>query len=87
VELHGEHDLSTCALLSTALADATRLDDDADVVVDLSDVAFMDASTIGVLVAALVDVASLVRSVGRPLAGARRHVEPEVSTPKRRVPP
>lgn len=47
----GEHDLATSVHLSDTIAQAARLDD-ADIFVDLSGVTFMDASTIGVLVAA-----------------------------------
>lgn len=49
VRMWGEHDLSTVGLLSTALVEAI-VADDGDVVVDLSDVVFMDAATMGVLV-------------------------------------
>jgi anti-anti-sigma factor len=48
VWLRGEHDLSTVAELSEAIAGAILLDD-ADVVVDLSDVQFMGGATVGVL--------------------------------------
>ncbi len=48
VWLRGEHDLSTVAALSEALARAIALDD-ADLVVDLSGVEFMGAATVLVL--------------------------------------
>jgi anti-sigma B factor antagonist len=51
VWVRGEQDASTCVQLSATLAEASGLDD-ADVVVDLSGVTFMDASTIGALVVA-----------------------------------
>jgi anti-sigma B factor antagonist len=50
VWVRGEHDIATRADLS-AIAQAASLDD-ADIVVDLSGVSFMDASTIGALVVA-----------------------------------
>jgi anti-anti-sigma factor len=51
VWLWGEQDLATLAALSDTLARAVT-SDDADVVVDLSDVLFMDAATLGTIVAA-----------------------------------
>lgn len=51
VWVSGEHDVATRVHLSTTLDRAARLDD-ADIVVDLSGVTFMDASTVGVLVMA-----------------------------------
>jgi anti-anti-sigma factor len=48
VWLDGEHDIATVLLLSDTLAKAIALDD-VDVVVDLSEVEFIDAATIGVL--------------------------------------
>ena len=51
VWLRGEHDLFTLAGLWETMARAIAFDD-GDVVVDLSAVDFMDASTIGVLVRA-----------------------------------
>ncbi len=48
VWMRGEHDTSTVPALSSAMARAMSLDE-SDVVVDLSDVEFMDASTIGVI--------------------------------------
>jgi anti-anti-sigma factor len=53
VRLRGEHDVSTVAALSETLAGAMALDD-CDLVVDLSEVEFMGAATIGVLVRARV---------------------------------
>ena len=49
VWLRGEHDVSTVAALSEILALAIALDD-ADLVVDLSQVEFMAAATVGVVV-------------------------------------
>jgi anti-anti-sigma factor len=51
VRLRGDYDISTVAALSETLARAIALAD-ADVVVDLSRVRFMDAATIGVIVRA-----------------------------------
>jgi anti-anti-sigma factor len=51
VWLRGEHDLSTVAALSEAMAGAFALDD-AEVVIDLSGVEFMGAATVGVIVRA-----------------------------------
>ena len=51
VWLRGEHDVSTVAALSELMARAIALDD-ADVVVDLSDVQFMGAATVGVIIRA-----------------------------------
>jgi anti-anti-sigma factor len=51
VWLRGEHDVSTVAALAETLAGAMALDD-CDLVVDLSEVQFMGAATIGVLVRA-----------------------------------
>lgn len=49
VWLRGEHDLSTCQEMSRTFATATA-HDDADVVVDLSGVEFMDARILGEIV-------------------------------------
>ena len=46
--LRGEHDMSTVAELSETIARAIALDD-ADLVVDLADVEYMGAATVGVL--------------------------------------
>jgi anti-anti-sigma factor len=51
VWLRGEHDVSTVAALSETLARAIALDD-ADVVVDLSEVQFMGAATVAVIIRA-----------------------------------
>jgi anti-anti-sigma factor len=48
VWLRGEHDVSSVAALSETMARAIALDD-ADLVVDLSDVQFMGAATVGVI--------------------------------------
>lgn len=51
IRLDGEHDISTASELSETLARAIGADD-ADVVVDLSEVEFMAAATVGVLLRA-----------------------------------
>jgi len=51
VWLRGEHDVSTVAALSEVMARAIALDD-ADVVLDLSDVQFMGAATVRVIIRA-----------------------------------
>ena len=51
VWLRGEHDLSTVPVLSEALSWVVAVDD-ADVVADLSEVQFMSAATVGVLMRA-----------------------------------
>ena len=51
VWLRGEHDICTVPALSQILARAIALDD-GDLVVDLSGVQFMDASTVGVILRA-----------------------------------
>lgn len=62
VWLSGEHDLATVGLIGTALVEALAVDR-CDVVVDLSEVAFIDASTLG----ALVHGRELLASRGRRL--------------------
>jgi anti-anti-sigma factor len=62
VWLRGDHDVSTVEALSETLAGAMALDD-CDLVVDLSEVEFMGAATIGVLVRAR----ELLRSRSRSL--------------------
>ena len=52
LRLHGEHDLSTAVALAETVACAIADDDEADLVLDLSDVSFMDASTITVILRA-----------------------------------
>lgn len=49
VWVRGEHDIATKVSLAVAIARAAQRDD-ADLLVDLSEVTFMDASTIGALV-------------------------------------
>jgi len=49
VWLRGEHDISTVAALSETMAQAMALDD-SDLVLDLSEVQFMSAATVGVIV-------------------------------------
>lgn len=50
VWLNGEHDLTTKAAVAATIASAARRTD-GDLLVDLSEVTFMDASTIGALIA------------------------------------
>ena len=73
VWLRGEQDLATLATLSTILARAIA-QDDADVVVDLRDVQFMDASTVGAIVAARAQLRSQSRGLmlRAPSASASR---------------
>lgn len=59
----GEHDASNVGLVTTALAEAIALDG-RDVAVDLSEVAFMGAATVG----ALVDAAAILAGQGRRLS-------------------
>jgi anti-anti-sigma factor len=76
VWLSGEHDLSTVDALSQTLARAFALDD-ADVVLDLSDVQFMGAATIDVIVRAsgVLDLRSRVLTLRSPSEPARRVVD------------
>jgi anti-anti-sigma factor len=62
VSLAGEHDLSTDGALSMALARAIA-SDSSDIVVDLSEVSFIGASTLGVIARAR----EFVRRPGRAL--------------------
>lgn len=73
VWVRGEHDLTTRVHLSVVITEAARLDA-GDVVVDLSGVTFMDASTIGTLVGARNRLAAQSRSlsVRAPSLRARR---------------
>ena len=77
VWLRGEHDVSTAADVEAAIRRAIVDDDAADLVVDLSDVDFMDASTIGVIVRTRNYALSLSRSltVRAPSPRARRLFE------------
>ena len=76
VWLRGEHDLSTVAELSEAMARAIAVDG-ADVVVDMSEVEFMGAATVGVLCEAWALLRSQSRSltVRSPSSSARRVLE------------
>ena len=71
--LRGEHDISTDDALSLTLARAVALDD-SGLVLDLSDVEFMSASTLGVIVRAreFLRGRSLSLTVRSPSARARR---------------
>jgi anti-anti-sigma factor len=76
VWLRGEHDVSTVAALSEILARAIALDD-ADVVVDLSEVQFMGAATVGVIIRAreFLRLRSRVLVLRSPSERARRMLE------------
>jgi anti-anti-sigma factor len=73
VRLRGEHDASTVAALSETMARAIALDD-ADLVVDLSEVQFMGSATVGVIVRARELLAMRSRSLAlrSPSRCARR---------------
>lgn len=73
VHVRGEHDIATRVHLSATIARAAQLDG-ADIIVDLSDVTFMDASTIGALVVARSSLRAHSRSlsVRAPSPQARR---------------
>ena len=73
VWLRGEHDVSTVAALSETMARAIARDD-ADLVVDLSDVQFMGAATVGVIVRAreLLGLRSRSLALRSPSRCARR---------------
>ena len=75
VWLHGEHDLGNAAALSATMARAIGTDD-ADIVVDLSDVQFMSGATIGVLLRtrAYLDDHSRTLTLRAPSRCARRLV-------------
>jgi anti-sigma B factor antagonist len=75
VWVDGEHDMGTVAALSAAMADAIARD--ADVVVDLSGVEFMDASTLSVIVGArrFLGVRSRCLMVRAPSRYAQRILE------------
>lgn len=92
VWLRGEHDLSTAPALSEAMAWIIAVDD-ADVVVDLSEVQFMGAATVGVLIRArellrLRSRSLMVRSPSRfaqrvlELCGDTGLVDPIEATPQ-----
>lgn len=73
VRVSGEHDSTTRAHLSLTIAQAALLDD-VGIIVDLSDVTFMDASTIGAIVDAhnRLRARSRLLSVSAPSTRARR---------------
>ena len=50
VRLSGEHDLTTKDLLGAALAKVTAVCDDSEVVIDLTEAQFIDATTISAIV-------------------------------------
>jgi anti-anti-sigma factor len=76
VWLRGEHDVSTVAALSEIMARAIALDD-ADVVVDLSEVQFMGAAAVGVVIRAqeFLRLRSRLLVLRSPSEGARRVLE------------
>lgn len=76
VWLRGEHDASTEAALSETMARAIALDDP-DLVIDLSDVQFMGASTVSVIVRTreLLRERSRSLTLRCPMACARRILE------------
>jgi len=73
VRLRGEHDIATVSALAATLSQAIS-SEGVDVVVDLREVAFMDASTIGVIVGArnLLALQSRELTVRSPSVCARR---------------
>lgn len=70
VWLRGEYDMATQVALSETLARAIA-DDDADVVVDVSEVTFMGAETVGVLIRARRFLQVLARSLQLRAPSAR----------------
>jgi anti-sigma B factor antagonist len=76
VWLRGEHDIFTVETLCEVMAGAIALDD-ADVVVDLSGVQFMDAATVGVIIRAREFLRLRSRSLAlrSPSISARRVVD------------
>ena len=62
VRLHGDYDIATASELSGVLADAST-QDDGDLVVDLGDVRFLDASTIRALLRSRDDLRLQSRSL------------------------
>ena len=76
VHLRGEHDASTVVELSATIARAMALDD-ADVVLDLSEVQFMDAATVGVIVLAVefLNLRSRTLTLWAPSRCARHVIE------------
>lgn len=73
IRLRGEHDIATVAALAATLSQADAVEG-ADVVVDLREVEFMDASTIGVIVNArnLLALQSRALTVRSPSVCAQR---------------
>lgn len=61
--LHGDYDIANRREVTAALVRATQLDD-VNVLVDLSEVTFMDASTVG----AIMEGAHLLESLSRSLS-------------------
>lgn len=70
VWLRGEHDIATRVRISVTIAQAARRDD-GDIVVDLSGVTFMDASTIGVIVVSRDHLRARARSLSVRLPSPR----------------
>jgi anti-anti-sigma factor len=73
VWLRGEYDISTVTTLTQTITETIVLDE-ASLVVDLSDVQFMDAATIGVIIGARNDLLLQTRSLAirSPSRQARR---------------
>lgn len=63
VQLHGEYDLPTAGDLAAVLAEAMSLDEGADLVLDLRDLRFMDASSVTVLIRAKIYLADHDRAL------------------------
>jgi anti-sigma B factor antagonist len=76
VVIRGEHDITTVDLLTETMGQAMALDD-VDLVIDLSGVEFMDASTVGTLVGArnLLRARARALTLAVPSIPARRILE------------
>ena len=77
VWLQGDQDIATAGLLADALATAIASDDDSGIVVDLTDVDFLGAAAIGVILRGRGYLRETSRdlSVRSPSRGARRLLE------------
>lgn len=73
IRIRGEHDIATVSVLAATLGETVAAEG-ADVVVDLSEVEFMDASTIGVIIGArnLLALQSRALTVRSPSVCAQR---------------
>lgn len=72
VWLRGEHDTSTVAALSETMARAMALDD-SDLVLDLSEVQFMSAATVGVISPTIEPVRAGSMTVAGTMPSAEAH--------------